>query len=333
MMVNKVGISCVALLISLVVMGSACAADASLERQISALKVMNGFAEQYCEVPLNGGASDLSLSGGFHGEFKGLLKKLANIGIQVTPKYQSAKWQGALQKDIAGLVREKLRCKIEVLKYLQDKLLEPVSPKSGEGSNKYGLSSKTYARLLYTTDRQTKTIEALVGQLGEKDKTIKERDEKIDSLTTQYAELKAAYEKAVRQKPLSKQDKENIQIAKEKLDNGDLEGAKVKLSGIAAVASVGALKISTTSAPFKVCKNQTVKNSGIIISVQSIKLENNSSYAYVTVSAPGKKDKQFSAVESGSCLSYDDYSIRLKSISPDFACAEFIVSNNEKPCE
>lgn len=96
----------------------------------------------------------------------------------------------------------------------------------GERNNKYGILNEAYMKLLDITGGQSRTIEALIGKLNEKDRTIKERDEKIDLLTKQYAELKDIYEIKVKQKPLSEQGKQDLAVAKIKLDNGDLAGAR-----------------------------------------------------------------------------------------------------------
>lgn len=104
----------------------------------------------------------------------------------------------------------------------QEKILNLQSSKS----NKYNISDSAYNKLLDITGGQTRTIEALVGQLSEKDKTIKERDEKIEILGQQYSELKSKYETNINKEDLSKEDKANLAVAKEKLDDGDLKGAK-----------------------------------------------------------------------------------------------------------
>ena len=106
----------------------------------------------------------------------------------------------------------------------------------------------------------------------------------------------------------------------------------LQLPGIAAVANFEGTVSSTTS-PIKVCKNQTVTHSDITIFVESIKFEKQSGRLVVDViiSELGKKDKHFSSDKVDTCWTYDEYAIRLHSISTD--CAEFIISYNEKACE
>jgi len=95
-----------------------------------------------------------------------------------------------------------------------------------ESSGKYGISNDMYDKVFEITSGQTRVIEAMVRQLNEKDKTIKERDEKIAMLASHYAELKREYETKIHDKDLSAKDRDNLAVAKKKLDAGDLAGAK-----------------------------------------------------------------------------------------------------------
>lgn len=108
-----------------------------------------------------------------------------------------------------------------------NKGLSPVQKETdnGERSSKYGISDDMHNKLLKITSGQTRTIEALIGRLNEKDNTIKERDEKIVILARQYEELKHLYETKIHKEDLSEKDKADFAVAKEKLDAGDLEGA------------------------------------------------------------------------------------------------------------
>jgi hypothetical protein len=112
---------------------------------------------------------------------------------------------------------------------------------------------------------------------------------------------------------------------------------QLKLSGVAAKAEGGQITVGAThNATVRVSQNQTVQVFGdkFSISVQAIKFaEGNSNsrlVVYATISAPGDKNKTFSSVETGTCLSYAGYAIRVISISND--SVSFFASD-EKPCE
>jgi len=97
------------------------AQTSNLETKEKALNIIEDFAERLCSIPLEGKADKLNLSGNAKVEVSKLIKQLANLGINGAAKYQTSKWEGVLQKDLAGLLARKIDCKKEVWKDLKDK--------------------------------------------------------------------------------------------------------------------------------------------------------------------------------------------------------------------
>ena len=70
-----------------------------------------------------GTSSSLALSGEAKAELTGVVKKLADLGIEGAAKYNSADYSGPLQSDLTELLRTSANCKLEVFNELKDKLI------------------------------------------------------------------------------------------------------------------------------------------------------------------------------------------------------------------
>ena len=105
------------------------AAQSSLVRQQQALDMIAVFAEKLCkDIPLTGGGRSLELSGKAKAELSGIIKKIANLGVEGAAKYQTSEYRGLLQKDLAKAIKESTNCRLEVWKDLKDKLLGVAAP-------------------------------------------------------------------------------------------------------------------------------------------------------------------------------------------------------------
>lgn len=103
-----------------------------------ALDMISDFADRLCKtVPIEGSDGRLELSGKAKAELNELLKKIANIGIEGAAKYQQGQYKGLLQKDLTGALEINTNCRLQVLKELKEKLLNPLpsKPKTGEKGN------------------------------------------------------------------------------------------------------------------------------------------------------------------------------------------------------
>jgi hypothetical protein len=87
-----------------------------------ALKVIGDFADRLCQtVPLDTSSSRVELSGSAKAELDGIVKKLANLGIQGAGKYESSDSKNVLQKDLAEVLKESRNCRLQVWNDLKTK--------------------------------------------------------------------------------------------------------------------------------------------------------------------------------------------------------------------
>jgi hypothetical protein len=99
----------------------------------------------------------------------------------------------------------------------------------------------------------------------------------------------------------------------------------------------GDMKMSvSTPKPIQLCKNDSRVFSGLKITVQNVTSEAGKRVVYGTVIEAVDKEaelKKFSAVETGTCMIYRTYSIKVESISGDFECADFTISRYNNICK
>ncbi len=93
------------------------------------------------------------------------------------------------------------------------------APNGNVKINYYGISKKQYDELHELLKGQGKTIESLLKNLDERDVKLSERDAKIEEWINKYKELESRIVNRPAEDKLATQ-------AKEKLNNGDLEGAE-----------------------------------------------------------------------------------------------------------
>lgn len=96
-----------------------------LDEQERALNIIDKFATGLCkDIPLVGSGENFELSGKAKADLNGLIKKLADLGIEGTGSYQILNYEGVLQKDLAVVLSKNTDCKMEVFRKLESKLLE-----------------------------------------------------------------------------------------------------------------------------------------------------------------------------------------------------------------
>lgn len=95
-----------------------------LTKDIEATGIIAEFAAKVCgSIPLEGGSSGLELSADGKAALKGLTKKLADLGLTAAAKYKKDQYNGVLQKDLPEVLKFNTDCKVEVTKYLGNKLI------------------------------------------------------------------------------------------------------------------------------------------------------------------------------------------------------------------
>jgi hypothetical protein len=102
-------------------------------------------SETLCaSAPISGEQEELRLSGKAQAELKGLLKKLAGLGIEGATEYEKKSYNGVLQKDLAQLILVSSECKMDVWNDLQEKLVLPLE-KSNSANNTESIKSNQEA--------------------------------------------------------------------------------------------------------------------------------------------------------------------------------------------
>jgi hypothetical protein len=98
--------------------------SAHAEDQGKALDEIANFAERVCQTaPVKGSSEQLELSGKANADLKGLIARIADLGISGAGSYRSDKSEGVLQKDLAPLLAQGAKCKESISDKLIDKLI------------------------------------------------------------------------------------------------------------------------------------------------------------------------------------------------------------------
>lgn len=108
-----------------------------LASSAEALKLIREFADGLCQtVPIETSSDRLELSGSAKAELEGIIKRLANLGIEGAANYKSASSQNVLQKDLAEVLKESRNCRLQVWNDLKGKfqLGTGASPRSEKES-------------------------------------------------------------------------------------------------------------------------------------------------------------------------------------------------------
>ena len=98
-------------------------AQSSQDDQEKALNMIADFADRICShIPLEGTGQNVDLSVKAKADLKGLLKKIADIGIEGAGKYEDKKWRGVVQSDLKEILIKNADCKFKVFVSLIDKI-------------------------------------------------------------------------------------------------------------------------------------------------------------------------------------------------------------------
>ena len=96
----------------------------TLNAQREALQIIADFADRLCfKIPLEGTGGTIDLSGAAKAELDTVLKRVVQLGIQGSAKYQQSQFQGLLQRDLLTAVKTSTDCKLKVFDTLKDRLL------------------------------------------------------------------------------------------------------------------------------------------------------------------------------------------------------------------
>jgi hypothetical protein len=96
----------------------------TLAMQRTALKDITDAAERICNsIPLSGTSQSAELSGQAKAEVNGVIKKVAELGVQGAGKYQTSEFSNVLQRDLAQAIQTNANCKQTVFGVLVDRMI------------------------------------------------------------------------------------------------------------------------------------------------------------------------------------------------------------------
>jgi hypothetical protein len=106
----------------------------TLAMQRTALKDITDAAERICNsIPLSGTSQSAELSGQAKAEVTGVIKKVADLGVQGAGKYQTSEFSNVLQRDLAQAIQTNANCKQTVFSVLVDRMIPARSSTSPSG--------------------------------------------------------------------------------------------------------------------------------------------------------------------------------------------------------
>jgi hypothetical protein len=109
-------------------------ANETLSMQRTALKDITDAAERICNsIPLSGASQSAELSGQAKAEVNGVIKKVAELGVQGAGKYQTSEFSNVLQRDLAQAIQTNANCKQTVFNVLVDRMIPAKSSASPSG--------------------------------------------------------------------------------------------------------------------------------------------------------------------------------------------------------
>jgi hypothetical protein len=114
---------------------------ASLEETEKALNMIADFADRLCkDIPLQGHGDNLELTGSAKAELNGIIKKLANLGLDGAIKYQNTEYEGLLQKDLVSALKDSTNCRLQIWKDLKDKLISSSTSTIDQAMARFGVT-------------------------------------------------------------------------------------------------------------------------------------------------------------------------------------------------
>lgn len=121
---NALSIALLAVLSFPLTLKYASAQDFLAERK-RALNIIADFADRLCkDIPLDGTGDNLELSGKAKVELSGIIKKIADLGVEGAVKYQKSEYKGLLQKDLVKALQESTNCRLQVWEDLKETILK-----------------------------------------------------------------------------------------------------------------------------------------------------------------------------------------------------------------
>jgi hypothetical protein len=116
----------------------------SLQAKQQALDIISMFADRFCkEISFGGSGNNIELSGNAKAELNGVIKRLADIGIDGAAKYQKSEYLGLLQKDLLEGYKSNTDCRLHVWDDLNHKFFGAGGAGSTGGATQHSSGDKS----------------------------------------------------------------------------------------------------------------------------------------------------------------------------------------------
>jgi hypothetical protein len=103
----------------------ASAQSQSIDVQAKALDLITKTADSVCNIVKQAGSSEsLNVKGEVKAQLNGLIKKLADLGINGAADFNSDQYEGVIRTDLATAIQNNAQCKFNVFDKLQAKMIK-----------------------------------------------------------------------------------------------------------------------------------------------------------------------------------------------------------------
>jgi hypothetical protein len=103
----------------------ASAQSQSMDAQAKALDLITKAADSVCSTVKQAGSSEsLNVKGEVKAQLNGLIKQLADLGINGAADFNSDQYEGVIRTDLATAVLNNAQCKFNVFDKLQAKMIK-----------------------------------------------------------------------------------------------------------------------------------------------------------------------------------------------------------------
>lgn len=97
----------------------------SIEVERAKLATISDFADKICPAPsLVGQTSIVDLSGSAKADLSKVTRKLVDLGVTGSAKYESGSYKNVLQQDLAALIKDSTTCRLKTVEMLFSKFFE-----------------------------------------------------------------------------------------------------------------------------------------------------------------------------------------------------------------
>lgn len=97
----------------------------AIDVQAKALDLITKTADSVCSIVTQHGSSEsVNVKGEVKAQLDGLIKKLADLGINGAADWKSDQYEGVIRTDLASAIQNNAQCKFNVFDKLQAKMIK-----------------------------------------------------------------------------------------------------------------------------------------------------------------------------------------------------------------